>query len=74
MAVREVERFEAVSDAGKRYTVVRYAEQVPFQPLSGPTEWHDGSPSYELLNGGDVNMKDASTFQIFDTDEIIRKV
>ncbi len=74
MARREIERFEAVSDSGVRYTVVLLAEQKLFQPLAGPPQWLDGSTSYELLNGGHVNRKDAVTFEIFDTEEIIRKV
>lgn len=74
MARREIERFEAVGDNGARYIVVLMAELTEFQPLRGPVTQHTGATAYELLDGRHVNQQNSMTFQIFDTDEIIRKV
>lgn len=72
--MEEVERFEAEGEAGRRYTVVLLARITHFRDSKGNVARHRGGTVYQLLDGRHVNMKNASTFQIFDTDEIIRKV
>ncbi|WP_347271796.1 hypothetical protein [Rhizorhabdus histidinilytica] len=70
----EVERFEAIGDSGQRYTVVVWAKMVPHRPLDGPVQWLRGGLTMELIDGRHVNPKNAGTFEIFDTEETIRKV
>lgn len=70
----EVERFAAIGDSGRTYTVVIYQRQVEFRPLSGPVQYLKGATDAKLLDGRDVSPKDSETFEIVDTGEIIRKV
>lgn len=72
--MEEIERFTAVGDSGREYTVLLLANVTTFRDLKGNVSQLRGGTAYQLLDGSHVNMKDASTFQIFDTDEIIRKV
>lgn len=72
--MEEVERFTAESADGRRYTVVLWASITEFRDLKGNVTRHRGGTAYQLLDGRHLNMKDARTFEIFDTDEIIRKV
>lgn len=74
MPQREIERFEAIGESGRRYTVVLMGEVITFTPLKGPPQERIGSTVYQLLDGSHVNMKNAVEFEIFDTEEVIRKV
>lgn len=74
MARREIERFEAVDGDGARYTVVKLRNLVPFKDTKGNITHSLGGETFELLDGRHVNPKNSVTFQIYDTDEIIRKV
>lgn len=71
---RETERFQARADDGGVFTVVKIVQMTPFQPLEGPLQHLPGGYCYRLLDGSHVNQKNASTFEIFDTEQIIRKV
>ncbi|MFL6843758.1 MAG: hypothetical protein ACJ8ER_02620 [Allosphingosinicella sp.] len=70
----EVERFAAIGDSGRTYTVVIYQKLIEFRPLSGPVQYAKGAMDAKLLDGRDVNPKDTETFEIVETGEIIRKV
>jgi hypothetical protein len=74
--MREVERFRCLGDGGKTYVVVARAEQIRFQPLRGPVQYHDGPLDLVLDDGSDVTPVDEprGIYQILLTDEIIRRV
>lgn len=68
-----VDRFMAVDDDGKEYTVIEYRELIEDNKLEagGPRL---GFPRFALDDGSAVNQIDAKTFQIIETDKIIRKI
>ena len=70
---QKVQRFKAVADDGKMFMVIEYADVVSV-PAGGSLLRADGVSSWELSDGRDVNMRDAETFQILDTNQIIRKI
>lgn len=72
--MEEVERFEAEGENGRRYTVVLWAKMVEFRSLKGDVTRHRGATELRLLDGRHVNPKQPGVFEIFDTDEIIRKI
>lgn len=70
---REVDRFEVETDDEERLTVVK------LQPITktrnhGGTSIAGGKPILRLTDGRLVRQLDPETFQIVDTDQIIRKV
>ena len=71
---QEVRRFRAKGDDGTIYTVIEYQNFTSFRPMSGPPSSAAGSRELELDNGTPVNFLDEDTFQIFDTEETIRRV
>jgi hypothetical protein len=68
-----VGRFDAVSDEGDIYTVVVFQEFTEFRSLIGGSTL-PGLQEFRLLDGSFVNQINPETFQILDTDEILRKV
>ncbi len=72
--MEEVERFTARGTDGQLYTVVLLATVTEFKPLNGPVQRTLGGQTYQLLDGSHVNRKDARTFEIFDTDEVIVRI
>jgi hypothetical protein len=68
-----VDRFLAVDDDGKEYTVFEYREIIEDNKLEagGPRL---GLPRFALDDGSAVTLCDAETFKIVLTDKIIRKV
>ncbi len=72
--MEEVERFTAEGDDGRRYTVILWANMTVFRALDGSVSRHRGSTVYQLLDGTHVNLKEAGVFEIWDTEERIRKV
>lgn len=70
---KEVDRFQAESDDGDVYTVVVFQEFIEFRSMTG-NDWKPGLRELKLLDGSHVNEIDSETFQILDTDEIIRKI
>lgn len=71
----EAERIETVSDAGKRYTVVRWQTIIHYSSSTGNSNLK-GTYRFALIDGSSVNQSDTDTnaFKIVQTDEIIRKV
>lgn len=70
----EVDRFQAVADDGEEFTVIVYRQTIKGRDLDG-TEWTKlGLPDLALVDGSAVNQIDTETFQIVETDKIIRKV
>lgn len=70
----EIDRFQARSDKGRIYTVIKYQTMITFKPVSGPSSKAKGGYDYALQNGDPVSEIDSSTFKVLLTDEIIRKV
>ena len=71
---QEIGRCTAVADDGTMYTVITYQHFTRSNLISGPQQWIPGTKHMALLNGESVNYIDDETFQIVQTDEIIRKV
>lgn len=74
MAWKEVQRIQAQGDDGARYTVIEYVWVTELHPISGEPSSVKGAREWRLDDGRHVNMIDAETFEILDTDEIIRKL
>ncbi len=72
--MNEVERFAAEGDDGHRYTVIVWANMTEFRDLDRGITTHRGSTVYQLLDGTHVNLKEPGVFEIWDTEECIRKV
>ena len=71
---REVGRFEAEDDEGNRYTVIEWQHIIISRPISGRVQEVPGVVRFALITGGHVEPKDDGSFQILDSDKIIRKV
>lgn len=68
----EVRRFGAVTADGTQYTVVEWQRYTGRQPLAGAKSRAAGSIYLTLASGESVNQLDDRTYQIVQTDEIIR--
>jgi hypothetical protein len=71
---QESDRFEAKDDGGRLYTVVEYQLIIESTPVSGPTSIMKGTKELFLANGHNVNYIDDDTFEVVETDTIIRRV
>ncbi|MBI1207886.1 MAG: hypothetical protein GC191_11430 [Azospirillum sp.] len=71
--VQETERFTAVSEAGKEFTVVEMTTFTKFQPASRAAQWLRGGSEYVLSDGSDVSPLGEDTFKILGNDLIIRR-
>ena len=73
---REVDRFAVKADDGERFILVEYQATTRTLKLDGSTPIAQGkSPTLlRLSDGREVNFIDSETFQIVDTNQIIRKV
>jgi hypothetical protein len=76
MAEREIDRFYAQGESGTIYTVIEFEEIAVSHPLRGGRKLLGGARRLGLVDGRHVNpvQGDPAAFQIFDTDEIIRKL
>jgi hypothetical protein len=70
---REVERFIAKTDKGKEYTIIHYQEYLTANDFDGEDEI-EGLEGYTTSEGLFVNRIDSKTFQIVETNEVVRKV
>jgi hypothetical protein len=71
---KEINHYKCIGDSGHQYTVIEYQNFTHFKPLNGPAEDVAGTKGWLLLGGGYVNFVDDQTFQIVNTDELIRKI
>jgi len=73
---RETEtcRFLAKTDSGKEYTIVEYQEYVTSGSFDNPQSETATLKSFSTSTGLLVNRIDSKTFQIVETNEIVRKV
>lgn len=74
MRIVETDRFNARSDDGTIYTVIEYQNILESRMLDGSVSRAKGLKSLFLTNGASVNYIDDDTFQVVQTDEIIRRV
>jgi hypothetical protein len=76
MPVEElIDQFDAVNDAGERFTIMKYQQIDALRTLNPPGTTHQRSKPYHLLaDRRNVNRIDDQTFLIVETEEIIRKV
>jgi hypothetical protein len=69
----EKDRFAAVSDAGRRYTIVVHQHWRTWQPLDGPAQRVRGATELFTDDGQDVNQNSDGTYTIVMTDEVLRR-
>ena len=76
MNTRLVEKFQAKGTTGAVYTVHIYQKVIESRPLAGPPKELGGTKSAVLSDGRHLNWVDDGndTFQILDTDEIIKRI
>ena len=72
-SIREIGRFSAKSDSGQVYVIIEHQEYNQVRTLKVDTEL-PSLKSWVTSTGLFVNQIDAETFQIVQTDEIVRKV
>lgn len=70
------DRFEAEADDGTVFVVLGYQTIQEVRLLSGAVKHARGAKEYVLSDGRHLNpvKDDPEAFQIFDSDEIIRKI
>jgi hypothetical protein len=71
---QEIGRFRAKGDDGAIYTVIEYQNFTETGILSGFLSPSPGSRELKLTNGAHVNFLDDNTFQISNTEQIIRRI
>lgn len=71
---KEIRRFIAETDDGEKFTIIEYQNFTTHRPINGPSQTIPGLKRLTLLDGSHVNMIDEETFQIVQTDQIIRKI
>ena len=71
---QEVGRFRAKGDDGAIYTVIEYQNFTGTEILSGSPSRSPGSRELTLTNGAHVKFLDDNTFQIANTEQVIRKI
>jgi hypothetical protein len=69
----EIERFLAKTDKGREYTIILYQEHIHTEDFKGSQDI-EGPTRYLTSTGRLVNRIDSETFQIVETDEIVRKI
>lgn len=69
----EVSRFTAKTDSGKIYIIIEYQEYISTASLPNPNAEMPGLKRWATPNRLAVNQIDAETFQIVQTNEIVRK-
>ena len=68
------QKIKSRSDDGKEITIFEYTTSVLHQALSGRSPRLKGSRRYALDDGASVNCIDENTFQVVQTDQILRKI
>ena len=70
----EIDRFPVKTDNGKQYIIVQYQEYIPNGSFDNPQSETAALKSFFTSTGLLVNRIDSETFQIVETNEIVRKV
>jgi hypothetical protein len=71
---REVGRFSAEDDMGKRYTVVRWQDMIVFRPSSGPLRRIPGKVRHSLVTGEQLDTRADGSLVIVNDDTVIHMV
>lgn len=74
MTIEMIRQFECADDEGNRHTVQEWQKFTIIRPLSGNEEKVPGARSMRTREGLRVNIIDEDTFQIVQTDAIIRRL
>jgi hypothetical protein len=72
--MREIRRFFAVADDGTEYVIVEHQEIIDAAHHGDKRAGLPGMKRLATLDGRAVNYIDSETFQIVETDEIVRKI
>jgi hypothetical protein len=70
---REIGRYTCMDAGGTLRTVVEYQNFSTFRPINGRPSEVPGIKDYRLSDGRHVNWVDDMTFQIVETDELLRR-
>jgi hypothetical protein len=71
---KEIARFDAIDDEGRRYTVVELQRVAFRRDINGTLHALEGLKRLALLSGENVNRLQDGTLKIFETGKIIRKI
>lgn len=71
--VFEEDRFEAVSEAGKTYTVVKLRHMSVYRPFSGPAQKSMGNYEWKTACGIDLDEKADGRFEMIQIDGFLRR-
>ena len=71
---REINRFQAKTDKGKEYTIIEYQQYENTGTFDKPNDITATTTRFLTSDGEIVSQIDSETFQIFNTDGVVRKV
>ena len=75
MTRRQVATYLTEDDEGNKETVIEWETVITFRPVSGESaSSHTGQRDWTLPDGSGVNYVDEDTFQVVETDKILRKI
>ncbi len=72
--VREIDRFDAISEDGRVFTVVVYQDFIINHYHDGTTSRIPGRKTAKTTEGYYANYKDNNTFQIVELDLMVTRV
>lgn len=72
--VVEIDRFKAVSDSGKEYTILVMRDMIDASSHDHADAWLPGMKHLITSTGLGVTRIDAETFKVSGSDEVFRKV
>lgn len=70
----EEQRIDTIDEDGRRVTVIQMRMMIPNRPVSGPATEIKGTRSWETSGGLDVNYIDENTFEIVQTDMVLKRI
>ena len=71
---KEINRFKAKSGKGKEYIIIQYQKYENTGTFDKPNDITATTTRFLTSNGEIVSQIDSETFQIFNTDGVVRKV
>lgn len=72
--ITEAERFDAVSDAGERYTIVKLQRWVEVSLINGATSKAEGSFEWKTACGIDLQDNGDGSFEMIQIDGTLRRL
>ena len=70
----EVDRFVAKTDNGKEHIIIKYQEYISEKTVDGVVHEIEDLLLFITTDGFHVNSIDSKTFEVVETNEIVRKV